>query len=112
MWCWSVCRSRPTASSTARHCPSQSGERNSAESFVAPRSPTEVALAGIWCEVLGVEKVGIHDNFFELGGHSLLVFRLINEINRRLKVGVTVPELFNNPTVEQMTRLIIGRQPT
>ena len=83
----------------------------SEETFVAPRSPTEVALAVIWCGVLGVEKVGIHDNFFELGGHSLLVIRLIYEINRRLKISVSVPELFNNPTVEQMTRLIVGRQP-
>jgi len=48
----------------------------SEQSFAAPRSPTEVALAGIWGEVLGVARIGIHDNFFELGGHSLLVIRL------------------------------------
>ncbi|MFN2514061.1 MAG: hypothetical protein ABR568_21940, partial [Pyrinomonadaceae bacterium] len=36
--------------------------------FAAPRTPTEELLAGIWAEVLGVERIGIHDNFFELGG--------------------------------------------
>ena len=38
----------------------------------------EQALAGIWAEVLGVEKVGVHDNFFDLGGHSLVAVRLAN----------------------------------
>ena len=42
------------------------------EGFVAPRNPVEELLAGIWREVLGVDKVGIHDEFFQLGGHSLL----------------------------------------
>ena len=37
--------------------------------FVAPGTPTEIVLAGIWYEVLGLNQVGIHDNFFELGGH-------------------------------------------
>ncbi len=41
------------------------------EEYVGPRTPVEEVLAGIWCEVLGVERVGVHENFFELGGHSL-----------------------------------------
>ena len=36
--------------------------------YVAPRSETEGVLAGIWAEVLGVDRVGVEDNFFELGG--------------------------------------------
>ncbi|MFF2129513.1 amino acid adenylation domain-containing protein, partial [Streptomyces olivochromogenes] len=43
-----------------------------AGSYVAPRSEAEEALARVWADVLGVDRVGVHDNFFELGGDSIL----------------------------------------
>ncbi|WP_139140591.1 AMP-binding protein, partial [Pseudomonas aeruginosa] len=42
------------------------------EAYVAPRNELELALAGIWQEVLGIARIGVHDNFFELGGDSIL----------------------------------------
>ncbi len=48
--------------------------------YVAPRTPTESALAVIWAEVLGLKRVGVEDNFFELGGHSLLVMSVIQRM--------------------------------
>jgi hypothetical protein len=42
------------------------------KAFIAPTTKTEKALAEIWEEILGVEKVGIHDNFFDMGGDSLI----------------------------------------
>src|SRR5437762_6880036 len=52
------------------------------EAFVAPRTPTEEALAKIWTRLLKLELVGIHDNFFDLGGHSLLAVRLIRQTEK------------------------------
>ena len=45
-----------------------------------PQSVIEEVLVGIWSEVLGLKRVGIHDNFFELGGHSLLATQLISRV--------------------------------
>ena len=45
--------------------------------FVAPKTPLEVLLAGVWCEILGVEQVDVHDNFFDIGGNSLSTMQVI-----------------------------------
>ncbi|PLZ31918.1 non-ribosomal peptide synthetase, partial [Fischerella thermalis WC542] len=55
----------------------------SESNLVAPSTPVEEMLAGIWTEVLSIQKVGIHDNFFDLGGHSLLATRVICYRNYR-----------------------------
>ena len=51
-------------------------------SYVAPRTPTEEALASIWCDVLNLKQVGIHDNFFDLGGHSLLATQVMSRVSK------------------------------
>src|SRR6185369_6072783 len=50
------------------------------EEYVAPRTPAEELLAGLWARVLRVNRVGINDNFFELGGHSLLATQVIARV--------------------------------
>jgi amino acid adenylation domain-containing protein len=72
--------------------------------YAPPEMETEKAIAGIWRQALGLERVGLHDNFFELGGHSLLAVRVIAEINKTLNVYVTVPQFFQNPTIERLAR--------
>ncbi|MDH0650038.1 amino acid adenylation domain-containing protein, partial [Pseudomonas sp. GD03867] len=63
-----------------------------------PQGDTEQLLAGIWAELLGVERVGRHDNFFELGGHSLLAVRLVERMRQQgLQADVRV--LFGQPTL-------------
>ncbi|HEV3051693.1 MAG TPA: amino acid adenylation domain-containing protein, partial [Longimicrobium sp.] len=72
-----------------------------ADQYVAPRTPVEEVMAGIWAEVLKVERVGVHDNFFALGGHSLLAVTLVERMRRR-GVRADVRALFTTPTVAEL----------
>ncbi|HYH78193.1 MAG TPA: amino acid adenylation domain-containing protein [Longimicrobium sp.] len=74
--------------------------------FVAPRTPAEEVLAGIWSEVLGVGRVGAHDDFFALGGHSLRIMRVVGAV--RDAFGVTLPlrALFDDPTLAALAARI------
>jgi thioesterase domain-containing protein len=69
---------------------------------VAPRTPTEAALAEMWAEILRVERVGVTDNFFELGGDSIKGAVFINRLQDRLGEIVHVITIFNGPTVGQL----------
>jgi amino acid adenylation domain-containing protein len=69
--------------------------------YIAPRTETEQALAAIWQEVLGVDRVGIHDNFFDMGGHSLLSMHLISCIKDRLDIVMNPREILLN-NLEQL----------
>ncbi len=77
--------------------------------YIAPRTPIEAAFAELWSELLGVEKVGMRDNFFELGGHSLLATRLMAATRDALGVDLSLRDLFDGPTIEQMLALIFSR---
>ncbi|MFF5500202.1 amino acid adenylation domain-containing protein, partial [Streptomyces aquilus] len=71
-----------------------------------PATPTEEALCGLFAEVLGLERVGAEESFIELGGDSLLVMRLIARVRSVLEVSVGVREVFAEPTVAGMARLV------
>ena len=62
----------------------------------------EEILAGIYAQILGVERVGVDDSFFELGGDSLLAMRVIAAINAGLDAQLAVRALFDAPTVAQL----------
>jgi amino acid adenylation domain-containing protein len=74
--------------------------------YVAPRTTTEEVLAGIWAEVLGVERVGVTDNFFELGGHSLLATQLVSRVRETFSVEVSLRSVFGKPTIEEVALVI------
>ena len=76
------------------------------ETYVAPRSPVEEALAEIWTQVLGLDQVGINDNFFELGGHSLLATQVISRVTHSFQVTLSLRSLFGAPTIADLAVVI------
>ncbi|HET7464935.1 MAG TPA: amino acid adenylation domain-containing protein, partial [Longimicrobium sp.] len=74
--------------------------------YEAPAGETEQALADIWADVLGVERVSRRDHFFDLGGHSLLAIQVISRVRQVLEVKVELGELFNRPLFEDFARVL------
>ena len=74
--------------------------------FVAPRTPIEQQLAGIWSGVLSIDQIGIHDDFFELGGHSLLATQVLSRLRQALSINLPLYSLFELPTIAQLAKRI------
>ncbi len=81
-------------------------ERN----VVVPRTPVEIALAKIWCDLLKTTNVGVRDNFFEVGGHSLLATQLVSRIRREFNVELPLRNVFEMPTIEGLALAILENQ--
>ncbi|MGN9810001.1 non-ribosomal peptide synthetase [Micromonospora sp. BQ11] len=67
--------------------------------YVAPRTPVEEAVAALWAEVLGIERVGAEDGFFDLGGHSMLIPQVLARLKSDLQVDVAPVTVLNHPTL-------------
>ena len=79
--------------------------------YVAPRTPTEEVLAGIWADLFGVARVGIHDDFFELGGHSLLATQVASRVRDRFHVDVPLQRLFESSTIAGLAAALDQARP-
>jgi amino acid adenylation domain-containing protein len=69
--------------------------------YEEPQSEMEKALAALWQEILGIERVGRHDHFFELGGHSVMAVKLMDRL-QRLNLQVDVRSIFATPVLSEI----------
>ncbi|AZZ81208.1 non-ribosomal peptide synthetase [Gordonia alkanivorans] len=72
----------------------------SAAEYVAPETEVERAVAAVFAEILGVERVGITESFFDLGGNSLAAARVVAQIREHHGLRVELAWLFSDATVK------------
>ncbi|WP_275761271.1 non-ribosomal peptide synthetase [Ralstonia pseudosolanacearum] len=92
--------------------PTPEGQAYASTAYEAPQGEVEVALAGIWQTLLGVERVGRHDDFFALGGHSLQAVRLVAQVRTQLGAELGLTELFAQPSLSAVAQAIVRGQGT
>ncbi len=81
-------------------------QRQLTTDLAQPTTPTEIALAEIWRDVLSIEQISIHDNFFELGGHSLLATRIMTRVQDRLQQEAPLLTIFKFPTIARLAKAL------
>ncbi|MFC9432146.1 amino acid adenylation domain-containing protein [Nocardia sp. NPDC057030] len=77
-----------------------------ARAYRAPSTPTEQAVAEVFAELLGVDRVGADDDFFALGGHSLSAMRVTSRVSAMLGVRIGVRDVFEAPTPARLARVL------
>ncbi|HEX2081820.1 MAG TPA: amino acid adenylation domain-containing protein, partial [Longimicrobium sp.] len=85
-------------------------EQGPEERCVAPRTPVEEVLAGVWSEVLRVDRLGVTDNFFQLGGHSLLATRVVSRVRQLFDVEMPLRAVFEAPSVAELAEAVEARR--
>ncbi|MBX7131783.1 MAG: hypothetical protein K1X67_03795, partial [Fimbriimonadaceae bacterium] len=71
--------------------------------YRAPSTATEEILAGIYAQVLGVQRVGVDDSFFDLGGDSITAMTLASRL-KRAGYNVTARDILHCQTIEKLLR--------
>jgi amino acid adenylation domain-containing protein len=100
----------PNGKLDRRALPAPDGGRpDLAGAFVPPRNAVEEVLAGIWAEVLGLERVGVHDDFFELGGHSLLAVQVIVRLSDIFQVDLPLRSIFETSSLAELAVMLLRR---
>jgi amino acid adenylation domain-containing protein len=82
------------------------GAREREDDFVPARTETELRVARIWSDLLGVDEVGATDDFFELGGHSLLATRVLARVSEVCGVALSIRDVFEARTVRDLAARI------
>jgi acyl carrier protein len=79
-------------------------------SYAPPEGETEMAIALIWQELLGLERIGRHDHFFELGGHSLLAVQLLIRLQEKFEMDISIKNLFTQPVLSDLAEMLVSLQ--
>ncbi len=88
--------------------PGERAARRLETPYVAPRNPTETALAAIWSELFGIAEIGVDDDFLALGGHSLLAIQLATAVRTRLDAELPITAIFDAPTIAGLSLRLDG----
>ncbi|MFO0758290.1 MAG: amino acid adenylation domain-containing protein, partial [Byssovorax sp.] len=83
-------------------------QRNAGEEASAPRTPIEEILTGIWIDVFGKARIGVHESFTDLGGHSLLAIQIIARARDAFQVDIPLRAIFESPTIAALGAKIEG----
>jgi acyl carrier protein len=107
----SAAPARKPGAEPAAKAPKASGRRTHkrpalANEFVEPTSATEAAVAGMWADLLGLDRVGVSDNFFELGGNSLVMMQVNVRLRSLFGLSLPVRELFELPNAASLAERI------
>jgi amino acid adenylation domain-containing protein len=90
----------------ALRVPDDAQQEMSGSGHSASLTPTQELLAGIWCEVLGLEQVSLDDNFFDLGGHSLLATQVISRVQETFAVEFLLHNFFEAPVLRDLAAVL------
>jgi amino acid adenylation domain-containing protein len=96
----------PNGKIDRRSLPAPEAERQSDKVYVAPQNELERVIAGIWQEVLQVEKLGVDDNFFDLGGHSLLIMQVQRQLCDMTNQDIRITDMFRFPTIRKLSQYL------
>ncbi|WP_410870092.1 amino acid adenylation domain-containing protein [Nocardia sp. A7] len=77
------------------------------QSYLAPRTPIEQAVAAVFADVLGSERVSVDQSFFELGGNSLSATKVVARVNSALGSTIALRDLFDAPSVAQLSSRVV-----
>ncbi|GFE83703.1 hypothetical protein GCM10011487_57030 [Steroidobacter agaridevorans] len=98
----------PSGKLDRRALPAPESDAYATEEYEAPEGAAEEAIAGIWREVLQVDRIGRRDNFFELGGHSLLAVKALFRLNEAFDASLRVTDIYMHPSVQQLGLRVAG----
>lgn len=77
-------------------------------SVIVSHDDVQETLVNLWKQQFGLSSIAIDDNFFELGGYSLMGTSLVNQINKIFGLDMYLRELFENPTIEELTDIVMN----